>query len=68
MSTGGSCKKHNLKKDWKHLLIVSGMENATKNSATKATDNETCESDEVYASKCYWDNMDQNNKCKHRPS
>ena len=34
----------------------------------EATDKDTCESDEVYASKCYWDNMDENNKCKHRPS
>ena len=61
---GGSCKKHDFY--WKHLLIVSGIECNQK--FCDATDNETCESDEVYASKCYWDNMDQNNKCKHRPS
>ncbi len=33
-----------------------------------AEDKETCESDEIYASKCYWDNLDELNKCKHRPS
>ena len=33
-----------------------------------AEDKETCESDEIYDAKCYWDNLDELNKCKHRPS
>ena len=66
--SGGSCKKHNLKNDCEASSNCFWDGECSEKFCHEATDNETCESDEVYASKCYWDNMDENNKCKHRPS
>lgn len=40
----------------------------SKKICHNASDKESCESDEIYATKCYWDNLDELNKCKHRPS
>lgn len=65
---GGSCKKHDLKKDCEASSNCFWDGECNQKFCNEASDKETCESDEVYASKCYWDNMDQNNKCKHRPS
>ena len=65
---GGSCKKHNLKKNCESSSNCIWDGECIQKFCNDATDKETCENDEVYATKCYWDNMDQNNKCKHRPS
>jgi hypothetical protein len=67
-TTGGSCKKHDLKKNCESSSNCIWDGECIQKFCNDATDKETCESDEVYATKCYWDNMDQNNKCKHRPS
>ena len=66
--TGGSCKKHDLKADCEASSNCFWDGECNQKFCNEASDKETCESDEVFASKCYWDNMDQNNKCKHRPS
>ena len=66
--TGGSCKKHDLKADCEASSNCFWDGECSQKFCHNATDSDTCESDEAFASKCYWDNMDQNNKCKHRPS
>ena len=65
---GGSCKNHELKKDCEASSHCFWDGECNQKFCHEATDKDTCESDEVYAAKCYWDNMDQNNKCKHLPS
>ena len=65
---GGSCKKHDLKKSCESSSNCIWDGECIQKFCNDASDKETCESDEVYATKCYWDNMDQKNKCKHRPS
>jgi len=65
---GGSCKTHTLKEDCDNSSDCHWDNECNKKICHNAEDKNTCESDEVYASKCYWDNMDENNKCKHRPS
>ena len=65
---GGSCKTHTLKEDCDNSSDCHWDNECNKKICHKAEDKDICESDDVYASKCYWDNMDKNNKCKHRPS